>query len=217
MFNSLGNRFVDEGRDFRNYTYAEYGKAILKQPHEIAWQVWDSRVVDLLRLEEYGDEVVKKIWANTPEELADKLAADGLEDKDRFLGALEEYNSAVNAFHLEHPFKKFNPAIKDGLSTQSSSIYLSLPKSNWALTVDKSPFMAVKVTCGITFTFGGLAIDPETAAVLDNDGEKITGLFCTGELIGGLFYNNYPGGSGSTAGCVFGRKAGVGAGKLDSS
>lgn len=73
--------------------------------------------------------------------------------------------------------------------------------------------MAVKVTCGITFTFGGLAIDPDTARVVSEaTGKTIEGLFCAGEMVGGLFYENYPGGSGLVAGAVFGRKAGKAAG-----
>lgn len=43
------------------------------------------------------------------------------------------------------------------------------------------------VTCGVTFTFGGLRIDPRTAAVVDTDGRRIPGLFACGELVGGLF------------------------------
>ena len=32
MLNANGERFVDEGADFRNYTYAKYGRVILSQP-----------------------------------------------------------------------------------------------------------------------------------------------------------------------------------------
>ena len=37
------------------------------------------------------------------------------------------------------------------------------------------------------------------------------GLYAAGELVGGLFFGNYPGGSGLTAGAVFGRRAGYAA------
>ena len=75
--------------------------------------------------------------------------------------------------------------------------------------------MAVKVGCGVTFTFGGLAVDPETAGVISNlTGKVAPGVFCAGEMVGGLFYENYPGGSGLTSGAVFGRKAGINAAKL---
>jgi tricarballylate dehydrogenase len=63
------------------------------------------------------------------------------------------------------------------------------------------------VTCGITFTFGGLRID-DRARVLDTEGRPIPGLFAAGEIVGGLFYYNYPGGAGLMAGAVFGRRAG---------
>ena len=34
-------RFLDEGADFRNYTYAKYGKVILEQPDSTAYQIFD--------------------------------------------------------------------------------------------------------------------------------------------------------------------------------
>jgi tricarballylate dehydrogenase len=81
------------------------------------------------------------------------------------------------------------------------------PKSNWAQRIDEPPFEAYAVTCGITFTFGGLRIDRD-GRVLDGEDRPIPGLYGAGELVGGLFYYNYPGGSGLMAGAVFGRNAG---------
>ncbi|KAH9851604.1 FAD/NAD-P-binding domain-containing protein [Lenzites betulinus] len=215
MLNARGARFVDEGEDFRNYTYAKFGRAILAQPGGVAFQVWDSTVTGWLRKEEYADDVVERITADSVEELAEKLCSKGLEDGATFVQTIAQYNDAVHTFQAEQPDKTWDPAVKDGLSTQSSSLKLELPKSNWALPLKNPPFLAVKVTCGITFTFGGLALDPETAAVLsDTSGKPIPGLFCTGEVVGGLFYGNYPGGSGLTGGAVFGRKAGQAAAKL---
>ncbi|KAI0693228.1 hypothetical protein BC835DRAFT_1306840 [Cytidiella melzeri] len=209
MLNTRGVRFVDEGEDFRNYTYAKFGREILVQPGGFVFQVWDSRVVGWLRKEEYGDDVVRKMWAKTPEELAEKLEKEGLESKTQFIQTLTEYNEAVHAFAAENTARRWDPAVKDGLSTQSSRQSLAIPKTNWALPLEQPPYLAVKVSCGITFTFGGLAIDPETAVVLSESTNKpIPGLFCAGELVGGLFYSNYPGGSGLTAGAVLGIMAG---------
>lgn len=212
--NVNGERFVDEGQDFRNYTYAKIGKQILLQPEGCAFQVWDAKATSQLRREEYGDNVVEKITASTIEELADRLMDKGLQDKENFLRTVREYNDAVHQHRMEYPGLKWDPAIKDGLSTQSSRQSLTIAKSNWALSIEKEPFLAVKVACGITFTFGGLAIDPGTSAVLSESGEVIRGLFCTGEMVGDLYYNNYPGGSGLTAGTVFGMKAGRAAARL---
>jgi tricarballylate dehydrogenase len=83
----------------------------------------------------------------------------------------------------------------------------SPPRSNWAQPLDTPPFIGYPVTCGITFTFGGVRIDTE-GRVLDREGAPIRGLHAAGEMVGGLFYYNYPGGSGLTAGAVFGRRAG---------
>jgi tricarballylate dehydrogenase len=49
--------------------------------------------------------------------------------------------------------------------------------------------------------------------VIDTDGQAIAGLHAAGELVGGLFYFNYPGGTGLMAGSVFGRIAGTTAGQ----
>ncbi|KAF4550087.1 FAD-binding domain-containing protein 18 [Elsinoe fawcettii] len=208
MVNTAGERFVDEGIDFRNYTYAIFGRQILTQPGGTAFQVWDSRTIPWLRDEEYRDEVVNKITADSIEDLADKCAQVGLEGKVKFVETMKEYNSAVHDRIEEQPERKWDPAIKDGMSTQSSKKSLQLAKSNWALPIDKPPFLAVKVTGGITFTFGGLEVNPQTTAVKSETGREVPGLFCVGEMLGGLFYNNYPGGSGLTSGAVFGRRAG---------
>ena len=210
--NTLGKRFADEGSDLRNYTYAKFGKAILAQPQGLAFQVWDSTGTSWLRDEEYRDERVQKIHASSIEGLARKCSDHGLEDPAKFEETIREYNAAVHAHQKENPRLKWNPAEKDRISTQSSSRRLEIPKSNWALPIEKGPFMAVKVGCGVTFTFGGVAVDPQTSAVISNlTGKPVPGLFCAGEMVGGLFYNNYPGGSGLTSGTIFGRNAGIAA------
>jgi tricarballylate dehydrogenase len=197
MVNARGERFVDEGADFRNYTYAKYGRVILEQPQQFAWQVFDGKVLHLLR-DEYRIKQVTKATAGTLEELADKL--EGV-DPSAFLSTVRDYNAAVRA---DVPF---DPAVKDGRSTSG----LAIPKSNWANTIDRPPFEAYAVTCGITFTFGGLRIDGD-ANVLDEEMKPIPGLYAAGEIVGGLFYFNYPGGTGLMSGAVFGRIAGRSAG-----
>ncbi|OJJ58820.1 hypothetical protein ASPSYDRAFT_45220 [Aspergillus sydowii CBS 593.65] len=209
MLNTEGRRFVNEGVDMRNYTYAIFGKAILAQPGHAAFQVWDATMTPWLRSEEYRDEIVERITADTLEELAEKCAKRGLRSPSQFLATIKEYNEAVAAFQQENPGHKWDPAVKDGLSTQSSQKQLALTKSNWATSLTRGPFVAVKVTCGVTFTFGGLAVDHQTAGVISSaTNSPVPGLYCAGEMLGGLFYDNYPGGSGLTSGAVFGRRAG---------
>lgn len=194
IVNRLGKRFVDEGADYRNYTYAKYGREILKQPGRAAFQIFDSKTIPMLR-DEYRIKEATRVRASTIEELADGLTIDpaGLRR------TVEEFNAAVQDV-------EFNPAVLDGKGT----VGIDPPKSNWAQRIDEPPFEGYAVTCGITFTFGGLRINPE-AQVLDNENRPIPGLFAAGELVGGLFYYNYPGGSGLMAGAVFGRVAGASA------
>ncbi|KIW02201.1 precorrin 3B synthase CobZ [Verruconis gallopava] len=217
MFNIKGLRFVDEGEDMRNYTYAKFGKAILQQPDGIAFQVWDAEGAAWLRKEEYGEDVVERLTAESLEDLAKKLREKGMRDERAFLRSIQEYNEAVTTFQKENPDKSWNPSEKDGLSTVTSNGGLALGpnKTNWATPIIKPPFLAVKITCGITFTFGGLKADAHTGAVIRLvDKQPIEGLFVAGEMLGGIFYDNYPGGSGLTAGAVFGRRAGREAAKL---
>lgn len=193
MVNRDGRRFVDEGADFRNYTYAKYGHAVLAQPGQVAWQVYDSKVSHLLR-DEYRTRNVTKVSAPTIEELADRI---GEIDKAQFLETVAEFNASVKA---DMPF---DPNIKDGRGAISNGVV----RSNWANTIDTGPFEAYAVTCGVTFTFGGLKISTE-GEVIDTNGHPIPGLFTAGEMVGGIFYFNYPGASGLTSGAVFGRLAG---------
>lgn len=196
MLNQDGHRFVDEGADFRNYTYAKYGKEILKQPNHIAYQLYDAKVRPILR-KEYDLEEATVVQADTLAQLADQLDV----NKEQFLQTIEEYNAAVS----DAPF---NPSVKDGKGTSG----ITPPKTNWAQTIDEGPFYAFPVTCGITFSFSGVKAN-EQAEVLDADGNAIPGLFAAGEMIGEIFYENYPGGSGLMSGAVYGKIAGVSASK----
>ncbi len=191
MVNQDGHRFVDEGADFRNYTYAKYGKEILKQPGHVAYQIYDQQVRPMLR-KEYNLEEATYHKADTLEKLADRLPV----NKQQFLETIEEYNGAVMEGN-------YNPTIKDNKGTQG----ITPPKSNWALPIEKGPFFAFPVTCGITFSFGGLKVSPN-AEVLDENEQPIPGLFAAGEMVGGIFYGNYPGGSGLMSGAVFGKLSG---------
>ena len=85
------------------------------------------------------------------------------------------------------------------------------PKSNWALPINEGPYYGFVVTCGITFTFGGLKINTD-GQVQDTTDTTIPGLYAAGELVGGVFYQNYLGGAGLMNGSVFGRLSGRSAG-----
>ena len=192
VVNSEGKRFVDEGADYRNYTYAKYGRDILAQPGSAAFQIFDASSRPMLRTEEYDMPGVSVVSAPTLAELAQKagINPEGLED------AVQSFNNSITE---DTPF---DPNVKDGRRADTQP-----PKSNWARSIATGPFYAFPVTCGITFTFGGLKTDT-WGRVLTEDAEPLEGLYACGEALGGLFSGNYPGGSGLAAGAVFGRRAG---------
>ncbi|KAI0286150.1 hypothetical protein BC826DRAFT_1178910 [Russula brevipes] len=119
---------------------------------------------------EYGNEVVTTIWA---------------EKCRRARAETESMTRQRVCSQLHTPSAKWDPTSKDGPATQGSSVPKSNPKSNWALPLEEGPLLAVVGTCGITFTFGGLAIDPDTFSVLrDESGNPIPRFHCTGEVVG---------------------------------
>ena len=199
VLNADGDRFVDEGEDFRNFTYAKFGKEVIKQPNQIGWQIFDHKVRHML-YPEYDVKSATMVRANSIKELLKKISSI---NSQKALKTINDFNKAVKEE------VKYDPTIKDGRCTEG----LALNKSNWANKIDKAPFYAYGVTCGITFTFGGLRVN-QKCQVLNKVMKPIKGLFAAGEMVGGIFYFNYPGGSGLTSGAVFGKIAGKYSAKL---
>ncbi|GAA0621418.1 FAD-dependent tricarballylate dehydrogenase TcuA [Kribbella sandramycini] len=193
VVNRRGQRFLDEGADFRNYTYAKYGKVILDQPGSVAFQVFDATSRAMLAAYEYEMPGINPVVADSLEELARAMGV----DVDGFVRTVREFNASIDTS------RPFDPTIKDGRCASVQPV-----KSNWAAAIETAPYSAYPVTCGISFTFGGLRGDVD-GRVLDRSDVPIPGLLACGETLGGLFSGNYPTGAGLTAGMVIGRRAGA--------
>ena len=192
LVNRNGRRFFDEGEDFQLYTYAKLGGIILNQPSGIAYQIFDAKVANLL---EGRYKTGKPFVADSLKGLVEQLPLDQAACRT----TLDEYDAALGD-------GTFDPTIRDGLAAQG----VEPAKSNWAQRLDTPPFVAYPVTGGITFTFGGVHVN-DRAQVLDTTWSPILGLHACGEMVGGLFHTNYPGGTGLMSGAVFGRIAGASA------
>lgn len=188
ILNHDGERFVDEGQDSRAHTYAKFGRRIFEEPYHEAFIIVDSKTVD--DVAHMGPS--RPMTSDTIEELANRL---GIEDVDAAVETIEAFNEACDP-------GEYDPEVLDGNETEG----LDLPKSNWALPIDEPPFTGYPVTGGMTFAFGGVAINTD-AEVLDTRDEPIPGLYGAGNATGGLFYENYPGGTGLTNAAVFGKIA----------
>ena len=189
MVNTEGRRFVDEGENFIVYTYAKYGKQIARQPAGVAFQIFDSKVLSLLR-PEYQNAV--KAVSTTLEGLAEEI---GIDPK-ALVATVEDYNKSIKKGAA------FDPAKRDGLCTNG----LDPDKSNWAQPIDTPPYEAYACVCGITFSYGGVRVNEKTE-VLDTRGMPIVGLYAIGEMSGGVFHFNYPSGTGLVKGTITGRMA----------
>ena len=190
MLNVEGKRWIDEGADFNSYTYAKYGGLILKQPRSLVYQIFDSKVLDMLEPRYSTSEPFK---SDTLEGLVKQLKL----DHRQALKALNEYNAAAGRGG------PFNAAVLDHMHTEG----IEPAKTNWAQKLDTPPYVSYPVTGGITFTFGGIKVTKD-AQVVASDWKPIAGLYACGEMVGGLFHYNYPLGTGLMSGAVFGRIAG---------
>ena len=182
LVNRKGKRFVDEGEDTADKTYAKFGRIIaLTQPGGIAYLIFDSKAKDHVDPMYEGPEK-GPIETGTIEELAEKLS--------------------ISPAKLRKTVEEFNGAVDNGTNSK-----LRPPKSHFAHCIDQPPFYAYVVTGGMTFTFGGIKISPK-AEVLSKTTAVIPGVYAAGEVTGGFFYNNYPAGSSLTRCAVFGEIAG---------
>jgi len=191
ILNHDGERFVDEGEDSRAHTYAKFGRRIFEQPYHEAFIIVDSKVVD--DVAHMGPS--RAITADSIEALVRRL---DIENPERAVKTVNAYNEACP----DDAAAAYNPDTLDG----NVAADIDPPKSNWALPLDDPPFTGYPVTGGMTFAFGGVAITPD-GEVLDTTDTVIPGLFAAGNVTGGLFYDNYPGGSGLTNAAVYGRVA----------
>jgi tricarballylate dehydrogenase len=189
-----GERFLDEGEDFRDQTYVKFSKAIMNHKRGVAFNVFDNKV----RTE---DPDAWKRAIRTSEEpyeahTVGELAMIIQVPPERMERTIQEFNAACQP-------GTFDPWKLDGLCTQG----LTINKSNWARPLDTPPFLAYPVTGGITFTFGGLKANAN-AQVIHTSGRVIPGLYVAGEPMGELYYYNYMGATSVLRGAVFGRIAG---------
>ena len=192
MVNREGERFVDEGEDLQVFTYAKFGKEIAKQPGGVAFQIFDAKVIPILR-STYDN--VEKVECVSLEELAEALDI----NVEKFLKTIKTYNEAI--INEDKPFLMH---MRDDRRTKG----LNPDKTNWAQRIDMPPYQAYAVVCGLTMTYGGLKAN-EKSQVIDTADRPIKGLYAVGEITGGFFYHNYPSGTGLIRGAVMGRIAGT--------
>ena len=188
VVNARGERFYDEGEDFRPKRYAIWGRLIARQPDQIAYSIVDAKTSGA-----FMPSVFPPMVATSIRELAILLG----------LGA-DTLEATVAAFNRGVRPGSFDHTVLDGCRTEG----LAPDKTHWAQPIDTPPFWGYPLRPGITFTYLGLKVD-ERARVLMADGQPAANIFAAGEIMAGnILGKGYVGGVGMTIGTVFGRIAG---------
>ena len=194
--NRDGHRFYDEGEDIWPKRYAVWGGNIARQPDQIAYSFWDSKVRGLFLPPMYG-----VYRGDSVGEVAAQMGV----DPPTVTATIEAYNAAVDRSGTT----AFDPAVLDGLGTRG----LDPPKSNWAQPIDTPPYFGIAMRPGITFTYMGVAVTEESR-IRRVDGSLLANVFAAGEIMSGnILSTGYLAGFGMTIGTVWGRIAGTEAAK----
>jgi tricarballylate dehydrogenase len=189
VVNRHARRFSDEGEETWPKRYASWGRLIAEQPDQIAYSIFDARMLD-----QFLRSLYRPFCARTITELGALLGLDP-----RALGnTVQTFNRHIV------PGGRFDPAKLDDCSTAD----LDPPKSHWAVPIEVPPFYGYPLRPGVTFTYMGLAVD-ELARVQTKAGRPMRNLYAAGEIMSGnILSSGYLGGVGLTIGTVFGRIAG---------
>lgn len=175
LVNDDGNRFVNE-LETRDVVSA----AILEQPNEESWLVFDTAVRESLSaIEKYINEGII-VEANTIEELAEKTGI----NKENLVATMNKY-----------------------ATMQAAGEDSDFGRKSMEVPLTKAPYFAGLAKPAIHHTMGGVKINTQTQ-VLKEDGSVIPGLFAAGEVVGGVHGANRLGGNAVADIVVFGRISG---------
>jgi tricarballylate dehydrogenase len=197
LLNRDGRRFVDEAPGPIDASYEDISRRIAEQRDGIAFCVLDSRIDGIPNWQ-------RCVRSDVPPERNADLRALG--STLGFDGA--EAARTIAAYNAACPRSgRFDPTVLDAVATES----LFPAKSNYAVPLDRPPYLVYPVISSNTFTFGGLKVDVN-AQVSNTDGDPMPGLYAAGETVG-IYYGRYPGATSVLRGAVFGRRAGASAAK----
>ena len=175
LVNNDGNRFVNE-LETRDVVSA----AILAQPGEESWLIFDTAVRESLSaIEKYINAGII-VEADTIEELAKK--------------------TGINEANLVATMNRYAAMQQAGVDEDFGRTSMEVP-------LTKGPFFAGLAKPAIHHTMGGVKINTDTQ-VLKEDGTVISGLYAAGEVVGGVHGANRLGGNAVADIVVFGRISG---------
>lgn len=178
LLNEDGLRFCDETMGDHTNTYHT---VIQKGARALCF--WDARVHD-----QHATQPIVPI-APPMDRMAVALEYGGKGIVAQSLGEIADFATAqgFDGTQALHTIADFNARSRNGWET------LQPPRTETCVPFDQAPYYALVVHPAITFTFGGLTIDPG-ARVLRPDGLPVPGLLAAGADAGDAFGTGYAGG-----------------------
>jgi tricarballylate dehydrogenase len=200
LVDKTGRRFLDEGSGLVHDTWEQVSRRIhFETPGGIASAIFDAGLEEIADYRRAVRSEVAPITAPSLAGLAHLLDLPA----DALTATVERFNAHVPG-DVPGVTIPFDATRCDGRATIAG---LEIAKSNWARRIERPPFFAWPIVCGIAYTFGGLATN-ERAEVLGVHG-SIPGLYAAGEITG-HFYRTAPNAVSVLRALVFGRIAGRG-------
>jgi hypothetical protein len=195
---------IDDPARFAAMTFfhSEHGLLVDRRGRRFVDETEGDHLNTVATLEDAGgrallicDERVHREWMLRP-------YVEGLEPIDRFALAYRAGARCATADDLDElallpeEWGYDGTAVRDTVAAYNASCATGAPeppRRRDTTPLDEPPYYVVEVAAAITFTFGGLAIDP-AARVLDDDGVPVPGLLAAGADAGGLYVRRYAGG-----------------------
>lgn len=180
LINKEGKRFVDEKE-----TRDNIAKATIFQPSATSYELIDSKVIEEMDLEgKYRDELLR-----------------GYDQGVIFKGTLEECSKFfdIPVEQVEHTVERYNSFVESGAD-------LDFNRTKDLRKIEEGPYIMFASVVSVHHTMGGVEIDT-SAQVLNENGDRIEGLYAAGEVTGGIHGGNRLGSLSIPDTVTFGRIA----------
>ena len=181
MVNAEGNRFVNEGQN-----YKALGNAGMAQTGGVAFQIFDGKLLNT---------AIDDSWVNNYPE---GITAGYIRTADTI--AELAASMQIDPVALQATIDRYNAGVRNGTDPDFG-------RTSNLMAIDTPPYCIAATANALTSTYGGITANGDMA-VVDWMGEPIPGLFAAGEVVGGFHGAGYSSGTSLASSATFGMLAG---------
>lgn len=168
--NSKGNRILNEAS-----VYSDFRDKIMEQEDSVAFLVMDEETwnefYDLLLLHGFSEELIQGYLDKNGTETPIVVSSGSLEEAAKAAG--------IDAKVLAETVSKYNEYCESGVDKEFGK------DAQYLDPINEGTYYIVEQKVRFATSLGGLIVNPETMAVMNQDGTEIANLFAAGEVIGG--------------------------------